>query len=94
MPHETLADERCGTYAGVQQHRKLKESACDACREAQREYMRALRARMGPARDRWWNRTRHAALELLAAEYPERLRELLAEVRKDGPTPWDPGGTS
>ena len=87
----TASDERCGTYAGVQRHRKLKESACDACREAQREYMRALRARMGPARDRWWNRTRHAALERLAGEYPERLAELIAEERAKVQTPWDPG---
>ena len=86
-------DERCGTYAGVQQHRLRRESACDECREAQREYMRALRARTGPAKDRWWSRTRGAALELLAGEYPERFSELLAEERKSGPPPWDPDGT-
>jgi hypothetical protein len=86
-------DERCGTYAGVMQHRKLKEPACDECREAQREYMHAFRARKGPGNDRWWGRTRNTALQRLAEEYPERFRELLAEVRKDGPTPWDPGDT-
>jgi len=85
-------DERCGTYAGAMQHARLKEPACDACRKAKREYMRDFRARKGPANDRWWTRTRHAALERLAEEYPERFRELLAEVRKSGPTPWDPGG--
>ena len=83
-------DERCGTYAGVQQHRKRREPACEPCREAAREYMRDLRARKGPARDRWWNRTRVAAMERLAAEYSGRFSELLAEERRAGPTPWDP----
>ena len=83
-------DERCGTYAGVQQHRKRREPACAECRKAAREYARTVRARQGPARDRWWNRTRSAALERLGAEYPGRLAELLAEERRNGPTPWDP----
>ena len=82
-------DERCGTYAGAVRHAHLKEPACDACLAAKREYMRAFRARTGPARDRWWTRTRHAAMQRLAEEYPERFRELLAEVRKSEPTPWD-----
>jgi hypothetical protein len=88
------ADERCGTYAGAQQHRRRKEPACDECREAQREYVRSLRARQGPAKDRWWVRTRHSAMERLAGEYPVRFGELLAEERKSGPTPWDPEDTS
>jgi hypothetical protein len=54
--------------------------------------MRDFRARKGPANDRWFSRTRGAALERLAAEYPERFRELLAEVRESGPAPWDPDG--
>ena len=90
----TETDERCGTYAGVQQHRKRKEPACDECRKAAREYMSELRVRKGPARDRWWARTRGAALERLASEYPERFRELLAETRASGATPWDPEGES
>jgi hypothetical protein len=83
-------DERCGTYAGVQRHRRRREPACNECREAKRQYMRDFRARKGPANDRWWISTRRAALQLLAEEYPERFGELLTEVRKSGPTPWDP----
>ena len=74
-------DKRCGTYAGVSRHYQLGEPVCDDCREAGRQYMRDYRARRGPARDRWWNNTRSAALELLAAECPERFGELLAQVR-------------
>ena len=85
-----VLDERCGTYAGVQQHRKRREPACDLCRQAARDYMRGLRTREGPSRDRWWNKTRGAALERLAKEYPERFAQLLAEERGNGPTPWDP----
>ena len=87
-------DERCGTYAGAMRHTRLREPLCDGCRKAQREYMRDFRARRGPGHDRWWNKTRSAALELLAEEYPARFRELLAEVRKGGPAPWDPGDAS
>ena len=53
--------------------------------------MRGLRARRGPGYDRWWNKTRVAAMQRLAGEYPERFAELLAEVRRETPTPWDPG---
>jgi hypothetical protein len=87
----TVLRETCGTYAGYQQHTLRKEPACGPCKEAARQHTRDLRARRGPANDRWWNRTRGAALQRLAEEYPERFRELLAEERKSGPTPWDPG---
>lgn len=84
------ADERCGTYAGAVRHKRCKEPMCEPCRVAYRDYMRDYRSKTGPGRDRWWNKTRAAALECLAQEYPERFGQLLAEARKSGPTPWDP----
>jgi hypothetical protein len=84
--------ESCGTYGGYQQHGLRKEPPCERCKEAARKYKQDYRNRKGPGYDRWWNKTRGRALELLAAEYPGRFRELLAEVRREtGPTPWDPG---
>ena len=80
----------CGTYAGVQVHRRRKEPSCSECAEAQRQYMRDYRKRKGPELDRWWNKTRGNALELLAAEYPQRFAEILARVRAEGITPWEP----
>jgi hypothetical protein len=41
-------------------------------------------------RDRWWVKTRSAALEQLAREYPERYTEILAKLRRDDPGPWGP----
>lgn len=60
-------------------------------KEAARQYMRDYRSRKGSGPDKWWNSTRDTALRRLAAEYPERFAELLAEVRgESGSTPWDP----
>ena len=83
--------ESCGTYAGYQQHRLRGEPPCEACREAGRKYMRDYRKRKGPGYYRWWNKTYDTAARRLAAEYPERFRELLAEVRESGSTLRDPG---
>lgn len=38
-------DGRCGTYAGVNAHRKRGEYACDQCCVARAAYMREFRAR-------------------------------------------------
>ena len=81
----------CGTYGGAQRHRKRKEPLDQACKDALRDYMRDFRGRRGPGHDRWWNQTNDAAHRRLAAEYPERFAELLAEVRTESAgTPWDP----
>ena len=79
----------CGTYGGAQRHKRAGEPLCEPCRLAYRDYMRDYRSKTGPGRDRWWNKTRSAALERLAAEYPGRFNELLAELRREGETPWD-----
>lgn len=38
--------DKCGTISGYRQHVRLKERPCQACREANREYMREKRDRM------------------------------------------------
>lgn len=39
--------EKCGTYAGAQQHRKQGEQVCKSCRHATSVYMGQWRARNG-----------------------------------------------
>jgi hypothetical protein len=58
---------RCGTLAGYDRHRRAGEATCAACKDAKAIYN--------------YDRTtaRNRALKRLAAEYPERFRELLAE---------------
>lgn len=41
--------DKCGTYAGWNAHRRASEKPCDACKEAQRLYIRAWRAKKGAA---------------------------------------------
>ena len=84
----------CGTPAGAQRHRRRGEPICQACRDATAEAMRNFRNRRGAGYDKWWNSTYAAAQRLLAAEYPARFAELLAEVRRERPTPWDSGEAS
>jgi hypothetical protein len=87
-----LAVAGCGTYAGLQAHKKRREEPCQPCKDAGAAYVRAYRS-ASPARraaDRWWTRTRHAALERLAREYPERFQAILAEERTVTPNPWRP----
>jgi hypothetical protein len=57
------------------------------------EYMRNYRAtrKIQRDRDRWWIRTRNAAMEQLAREHPERFTEILAELRREHP--WAPEET-
>jgi hypothetical protein len=40
-------DERCGTYAGLNEHRRLREPACEPCLQAGREYVQQWRLRTG-----------------------------------------------
>jgi hypothetical protein len=78
-------ESKCGTYAGWNAHRKAGEKACDACRKACADYMRGYRQRRGPEPDRWRSRTRSAALERLAAKYPDQFARLLEQVRREHP---------
>ena len=71
----------CGAYAASQQHRKRGEALDAACLAAQRDYVLDYRQRRGPEDDRWWVRTRAAAMQRLADEYPRRFVELLADER-------------
>lgn len=45
-------DDRCGTPAGYQAHRKRGEAACGPCRNANAAYMRVLRADRADLRER------------------------------------------
>jgi len=87
----SVAADNCGTPTGAQQHRKRGEPTCQACKDAERDYMRNFRRRRGADHDRWWNSTYAAAQRRLVAEYPEQFARLLAEVRSETPAPWDPG---
>jgi len=94
QPVAAAEPSSCGTYGAAQRHRRRGEPLDQACKDARRDYMRDFRSRTGPGNDRWWVRTYNTALRDLAAEYPERFAELLAEVRESEPTPWDPGDPS
>lgn len=41
---QDLSNEKCGTYAGWNVHRKRNEACCQECREAKLEYDRAYRS--------------------------------------------------
>jgi hypothetical protein len=41
----TRIDGRCGTHAGVSEHRRRREPGCEDCRAYWRKYMAARRAR-------------------------------------------------
>lgn len=71
---------RHGTYGGYQAHRILDEEPCDDCREASAAYHRKYRespsVRRKMARE---NAARSRAVWRLAAEFPARFKELVAE---------------
>jgi len=71
----------CGTYAGWNQHVKLRESPCEPCREAQRIYMRSWRERQPTkvAHHREKNAARSAALTRLSREFQGRFAQLYDE---------------
>jgi hypothetical protein len=62
-------DERCGTYAGYQQHGMAKQPPCEPCLKANRAYHRR------------YEDARRRALTKLAHAYPARFRRILAEER-------------
>lgn len=71
----------CGTYAGYQYHSKRGERPCRPCRDAANAYQRERR-QANPdvrAKDNRDNAARNRAVWRLAAEHPERYRELVAE---------------
>ena len=40
VPNKPYKDIKCGTYSGYQRHYRLKESACDACKNGASEYVK------------------------------------------------------
>lgn len=81
-------DERHGTYAGYQQHRRAGERACDPCMAASREYTRQHRANRDPqksAREAARSKARQRALWRLTALHPEEFNRLTVEEMQAEP---------
>lgn len=71
-------DERCGTNAGYEAHRRRGEDPCDQCRDAHNTYMSGYH-REYRAQAPTYAGTRRRALERLAELHPADFRRLLAE---------------
>ena len=72
----------CGTYAAYQRHKKLGETPCQPCKDANAAHQRQWRSDPdNHARTQAANNARHRALQRLADEYPKRFLELLNEER-------------
>lgn len=83
-----MTDPRCGQpgTAGYQAHRREGTEICQPCRDAYNAYTRARLHNDEKARTRHNRRkeARDRAKRRLAAEYPERYRQLVAEeLRRD-----------
>lgn len=80
-----MMGEKCGTYAGYQEHGKRGQERCASCRQANAEYM-AKRRREDP--HGYWaeaskQMARNRALRQLARLFPSELRALYeAELRR------------
>lgn len=76
--------DNCGTYAGWNRHQKAKTKPCEPCRLAQREYMRAYRAKNPDYVDRVVNQSaaRSRALTRLAQQFPRQFGKLYREELK------------
>ena len=76
-----MIDDKCGTYAGYQAHGRRGERTCAACREAQRLYMKARRAKGGPqiAREYMLNKARERAVWRLKDMHREDFDLLVAD---------------
>lgn len=75
------AVDKCGTYAGWNQHQQRNEPQCQPCLAAQRAYMADYRA-SNPAfveRNRLRGAARSRALTRLANEYQRRFAEIYDE---------------
>jgi hypothetical protein len=72
-----------GAYSGYQKHVRRGEAPCTPCRNANAAYhaQRRLSDPVARPNDRWWNNTRSAALEQLAAEHMARFTEILNQIR-------------
>ena len=46
-------DDKCGTYAGWNQHQRRGEYACYPCKKARSEYARSRRHRNGESKGTW-----------------------------------------
>ena len=77
-----MSDDRCGTYAGAQVHRRNREKPCDPCRLASNDYMRERRkaphVREEEKKDA---AARSRALWRLAALHPGEYQNLYREER-------------
>lgn len=90
-PHETvpwdaLRNARtggCGTYAGMQRHKRHKETVCPACRHAGNVYMRHWRATHSDIHGRRYNKARQKALTKLAHRHSREFKRLLAREMSD-----------
>ena len=83
---ESVADDRCGTYAGWQAHRKRGEQTCGFCRSAKADYQRQYRLDpVAKRRNREQAKARDEALKVLGHRYPDEYQRLyveaLAEIR-------------
>lgn len=81
-----MTEDRCGTYAGAQTHRRRGEPVCDACRAANAAYMRRWRERRPDlhAENMATHEARNRALRRLAQLYPQDLRRLYLEEMSAG----------
>jgi hypothetical protein len=68
----------CGTNSAFQRHVNRGEPVDQPCSDAHKVYMRAWKGQRGPAK------LQQAALEQLADEYPERFREICADLVTGG----------
>jgi len=75
-------DERCGTNAGYQAHRRRVEVPCDSCRRARAGHDRAYRGanrEVANARSRAYYDANRKAINARRREYREANREALTE---------------
>lgn len=80
-------NDRCGTYAGFQAHKKRGEVGCGPCRDARRVYMAAYREKSEKARERdrkYSLATSRARERLIRAHRAEFLLYLDEERRRLG----------
>lgn len=78
-----------GTSGGYYAHRRMQESACDACKDAINEYLRKYRATKGGDRVRTRDQIRRKALAILRDRHREEYLALIDEVELLG-IPEDP----
>ncbi len=76
----TVVHTNCGTYGGYQRHTRRGEVPCAECKKANREYAAARRADDAVRiEENARSAARQRALWRLAAEYPDRFRQLFIE---------------